>query len=395
MIDLRERIILLAEKCLHLFIEERINVLQVNGLWRKWAKDYEEKEYSNSSHRGNVESLHLFFENHSIDELQIRNLDITAMSALLLFDKNGFENLTKLKMDDKARGSFISCFHDFRNIRNYIRHFTSEIPEQLHNEFIISQFEAASGVVRFIVFCEKHHIGETDWKYLLIKALRLQDELRREKWFLHARIDNHDLSPENDFSDILYAAEEGDQYAQVLLGKMYSEGRRVKGDPVRALIWFLKAAQENNIEALYFVGKYYNLAFFGLDDDYSKSREWIKKSADLGYAPAQYEVALSYKDYGITEGDKIGYLEKSSAQNYSSSIFKLALCYYLGEGVNKNIKKGIELAIQAAEIGDVSACEFLAEVYAGECDNKMSIYWYKEAERLGSHKAAAALKRMS
>ena len=89
MIDLRERIILLAEKCLHLFIEERINVLQVNGLWRKWAKDYEEKEYSNSSHRGNVESLHLFFENHSIDELQIRNLDITAMSALLLFDKNG------------------------------------------------------------------------------------------------------------------------------------------------------------------------------------------------------------------------------------------------------------------------------------------------------------------
>ena len=83
----------------------------------------------------------------------------------------------------------------------------------------------------------------------------------------------------------------------------------------------------------------YTLSQKGL---YDKALTYTKRAAYKGYAPAQYNLGLSYlHGLGIEKDVKyaIVWLEKSAQQDLADAQTELAMAYYLGRGVKKDNQK--------------------------------------------------------
>lgn len=392
MVDLRSEIIALAEECLHSFIIKRMEVLQIGDDWRKGLVSFVQSQYRD--HPENTEYLHSFLSDHTPDEVEIVNLDITAMVPLLLY----YGELKKLYSSEdlkkKVMHAFTSSIYDFQEVRNLIRHRTERITESQRESFIIDQAFGVSCIIRFALLCEKYcKIGEV-WKNILNRAFYLQGILRREKLFLLSEDKETDLSPESDLSEIEFMAESGNVSAQVLLGKMLYEGKRYGLDRDKAFLWFFKASRKNDKEAMYYLGQCYQSGR-GVDFDFAKGMEWIQKSADLNYAPALYELAnIKIITPDIDEKEKRDLAEmliKASEQNYPPILRILGVYYVLGYGVEKDEKKGMELREKAAMLGDTIACEALAREALDLNDVESAKKWYTMG---ASYKSKISIKAL-
>ncbi|WP_394872730.1 tetratricopeptide repeat protein [Klebsiella pneumoniae] len=82
--------------------------------------------------------------------------------------------------------------------------------------------------------------------------------------------------------------------------------------------------------------------------------------------------------------------------NNACSYGGLALLYYDGQGVQKNIKRSFELDLRGAELGSYAAQFNVARAYdfgiGVKKDLKQAFYWYKIAAENGS---PAAMDRMA
>lgn len=85
----------------------------------------------------------------------------------------------------------------------------------------------------------------------------------------------------------------------------------------------LAYGQSRNNEAL--AKEYYERA------QGSATNGYLQKAADLGYAPAQYDLAICYANgFGEQRNDyKVAakWLEKAAKQGYSKAMYKLGLYY--------------------------------------------------------------------
>lgn len=394
MVDLRSEIIALAEECLHSFIIKRIEVLQIGDGWRKELVSFVEKEYK--SHPENMEYLHTFLSDHTPDEVEIANLDITSTVPLLQYYPE-FKKLYETGFTDNVTITFRHRFSDFRWLRNLIRHHTEVITESQRENFIMDQLDAICCIIRFSILCEKYCKIDEVWKNMLNRAFFLQGILRREKWFLLSEDKATDLSPESDLSDLEYMAETGNVSAQVLLGKMLFEGKRYRLDRDKAFLWFFKASRKNDKEAMYYLGQCYQ-GGCGVDINFDKGMEWIQKSADLNYAPAQYELVLikwwGRQDLNEKEKhDMVDMLIKLSEQKYPQAIWTLGLCYEIGYGIEKDVKKGRELREKSAMLGYSTACEQLAEAALNLNDVETAKKWYTMGASYNSKISVRALEK--
>ncbi|REL36941.1 sel1 repeat family protein [Thalassotalea euphylliae] len=107
-----------------------------------------------------------------------------------------------------------------------------------------------------------------------------------------------------------------------------------------------------------------------------------------GYAPAQYQVAMMYKNgWGMRKSLQKSYelLSLAADQNYPDAQFELALMYTEGEPVEKNSKKAFELTKKAAEKGLASAQFNLGVMYAEGTgtyrDNRKAVREYEKAAK--------------
>ena len=386
MYDLRNGIIHLAEKSLHLFVEKRLRTLKLEDSWKDELASYVEKEYI--VHPENMETIHSYLTNHSVMDLDINKLDITATIPLLLYydkfkalydEKSGFQK--------KTSDAFKSAFYDFRNIRNTIRHYTEEIYESQKSDFIMDQLDAICGIIRFALLCEKNCPEEETWKEILDNAFNMQRRLRGEKWFLLKKHKEKDIAPNEDISDLESEAETGSVQAQVLLGRMLYENGRYGVDKEKSFLWFLKAARREDRVAMYYLGLCYQFGI-GAERDSKLAGKWIKKSADLGYAPAQYKIAENlWGREDITEKEKkeLVYLFKCAAdQEYPKALWAMGLCYSMGYGVEKDLVKSKELKEKAGRLGEWYACEKIADEARENKEYEKAIEWYKMAEKFGS-----------
>jgi TPR repeat protein len=105
-----------------------------------------------------------------------------------------------------------------------------------------------------------------------------------------------------------------------------------------------------------------------------------------GYAPAQYQMALVYKNgYGVPkDGMKaLALFELAAEQNDSDAQFELALIYTEGKLVKQDLKKAYQLTYKAAKKGLSSAQFNLAVMYANgtgvDQDDFKAARWYKNA----------------
>ena len=124
------------------------------------------------------------------------------------------------------------------------------------------------------------------------------------------------------------AAEQGQVDAQVFLGEMYREEKRVK-DLRKSFWWLNEAAKKGDARAQYVLGFLYYIGK-SIEKNHKKSFEWYSKSAEQGVEEAQYMLGLAYEH---------------------------------GEGVEVNIKKAFENYTQSANKGFVPALYSLGKLY--------------------------------
>ena len=97
----------------------------------------------------------------------------------------------------------------------------------------------------------------------------------------------------DEYKSSCQAAEQGDAWAQGLLGGMYYNGKGVKQDYHQAFLWTQKAAEQgealaqNRLGDMYYLGK-------GVKQDYHNAFLWAQKAADKGDATAQNRLGAMY-----------------------------------------------------------------------------------------------------
>lgn len=134
------------------------------------------------------------------------------------------------------------------------------------------------------------------------------------------------------FKRVLLLAELGDATAQYYLGYMYSVGRGVKQDGVKAVKWYRKAAEQGNADAQANLGSAYS-AGRGVRQDSTEAAKWFKKAAENGSANGQ---------------------------------LKLGLMYLMGRGIQKDITLAKEWLGKACNNGEQNGCEYYGKLNRGE-----------------------------
>ncbi|MBR5640062.1 MAG: TonB family protein [Muribaculaceae bacterium] len=136
------------------------------------------------------------------------------------------------------------------------------------------------------------------------------------------------------------AAELGSCDAQNALAEKYA----FKGDYENALIWWKKAAANNNSDAMRKIGDCYEKGD-GVALDHKAAFQWYKKAADNGDDFSQNFVGECY-----LKGDVVSRNEKEAAKYFimsakngnNGAMYNLGKCYYEGKGTKKDFKQSAE-----------------------------------------------------
>jgi TPR repeat protein len=150
----------------------------------------------------------------------------------------------------------------------------------------------------------------------------------------------------NDFNEKLKKAKEGDPLAQYAVGLAYAIGSDVEKDPIESNKWIHVAAENGYPPAQLYYGQFLPNKVVGL--------QWIGKAANNGDAKAQRFLGELFR----TENN--GYVSKDideairwltmAANNIGSfstigdqeAIFRLAMMYEEGDGIEKDLVKSSE-----------------------------------------------------
>lgn len=147
-------------------------------------------------------------------------------------------------------------------------------------------------------------------------------------------------------------------------------------------------------EAENFYQKSFKLSQQGL---YQQAIIWTQKSAQLGFAPAQHNLGLSYlHGLGIKTDEKEAnhWFLKSAEQGLPDAQSELAMSYYLARGVAKDLKKAEQYWQSAAKQNDEYAQFNLATLYLEIYQPQKAIKWFEKALINGHPNAKTALVQL-
>ena len=104
------------------------------------------------------------------------------------------------------------------------------------------------------------------------------------------------------FKYYLKAAEAGIVPAMTACGNMYLDGKGTKKDLQKALEWFQKAAEFNNVTAINNIGYIHET-----QENYKEALKWYKRAAELNDAVAMMNLAgLYFMGWGTRKNEKLG-----------------------------------------------------------------------------------------
>lgn len=94
--------------------------------------------------------------------------------------------------------------------------------------------------------------------------------------------------------------------------------------------------------------------------DYEGAIKWFNKSANDGYAPAQYRLgAMLSSGRGFKRDDRKAamWFEKAAKQGYDPAVYKLGLVYLSGSGVKRDLAEAYTWFYKSAKSGNTLAVE--------------------------------------
>ena len=132
-----------------------------------------------------------------------------------------------------------------------------------------------------------------------------------------------------------------------------------------ALAEFTYLADEQNAEALYYLGQMYENGQ-GVDKDTQKATEYYQKADALGNLQASVQLAKTvFYDDTIENNKEIGleYLKKTAYNGSSDALYELGEIYHAGNGVEKDYSYAFGYYLMASMKGDKKAQHKLALAY--------------------------------
>ena len=147
------------------------------------------------------------------------------------------------------------------------------------------------------------------------------------------------------------------------LGRMNLSGTGTDVDLIQAMLYFEKAAELGNVDALYGLGKLYlRKDFEGYDP--AKAAEYLEEAAKQDHSYAQYllgKLLLRGEDIPQNLEAAIQWLEKSAEQDNQNAQYLLGKILLRGDGVEADPKRAVELLERSIEQGNLYAAYFLGK----------------------------------
>lgn len=189
----------------------------------------------------------------------------------------------------------------------------------------------------------------------------------------------------------LKAAEQGNAIAQAKVGSIYHNGIHIKVDHLEAFKWYQKAIKEDVAEAQFGLAILYEFGQ-GIPKDLKKSKYWYQKARDQSYAPALFGLAYEYYGHYDDAESQIKALELfqqlANAEDKNDEVvirsqYALGSMYYDGYGTERNYHQSVYWYQKAAEQGHDTAQLELGRMYSrGEGvgqDHDEALKWYTKA----------------
>lgn len=199
----------------------------------------------------------------------------------------------------------------------------------------------------------------------------------------------------SEFVAILKAsANINDSNAMLYLAEFYEEGENVEQSYSESLKWYKKSAKHNNPKAMYRLGKLYmhGDSNFSIKKDKRQALKLISNSANKHYVLAQHTLCSNYFTGELVNQNfnkSFYWCQKAAEQGYSSSQNNIAFLYRRGLGVQKSDKKALFWLKKSALQGFSGAQASLGDLYEtggiGVKKNyQKSLYWNSKAAEQGS-----------
>ncbi|WP_290702436.1 SPOR domain-containing protein [Amphritea sp.] len=145
--------------------------------------------------------------------------------------------------------------------------------------------------------------------------------------------------------------------AQKLLANMFESGAAGEKNPSRAYQWYMRAAQQGLADAQLKVGSML-LDGRGVEANRASAQHWIRKAATAGNANAQAALGVMLTE--IDPAESLSWYERSAEQGNGVALQNLALVYYVGQGVEVDHPRAVELAQRAVDTGNKEAVSLLS-----------------------------------
>jgi TPR repeat protein len=188
---------------------------------------------------------------------------------------------------------------------------------------------------------------------------------------------------------------------QTRLGERFRDGNGVERDYVRALVYFLKAADEGYALAQHNIGSLCQYGW-GVQQDYAQAMAWYRKAADQGDAAAQSNIGWLYQyGWGVQQdyAKAITWYRKAADQGYAAALYNIGWLYHNGWGVQQDYAQAMAWYRKAADQGHVGAQNNIGVLYKEGLgvnkDLEQAKMWLRKAADQGFHTAKANLKQVS
>jgi len=123
---------------------------------------------------------------------------------------------------------------------------------------------------------------------------------------------------------------------------------------IRALVWYEKAVEQDQPDAMCAMGEIYESGWV-VDTDEDKALKFYHRASELGEKDSLSALGRIYKERAAKDNSMlpkaIEYLTKASSHS-SESAYLLGKMYEDGDGVTKDVDKAIQLYKVAAEDED-------------------------------------------
>jgi len=161
------------------------------------------------------------------------------------------------------------------------------------------------------------------------------------------------------------AAESDNVEGKYNLGRIYYEGKTRQKNIQQARYWLQKAAHQGHALAQTYLGKI--LAEHASSwEDKNQSLQLYQQAANQGQAAAQYHLGLAYLEGSlIQKSDQLAYnwLVKAAEKNHALALYQLAIMYEQGLHVPQSNVKAFEFMHKAAKLNAFPAQRHIAWWY--------------------------------